>query len=92
MQNKAFSDDYYYYEIEWRPTEIIWRLGPSPNKMEVMGYMNDEYTCIPNNQMKAIVTQEYHYSEWWPPIVWDQGLIPYNESDIEGRVYEIVVE
>ena len=92
MQNKVFSEDYYYYEIEWRPTEIIWRLGPSPDKMEVMGYMNDEYTCIPNNQMKAIVTQEYHYSEWWPPIVWEQGLIPYNKSDIEGRVYEIVVE
>jgi len=92
MQNKVFSEDYYYYEIEWRPTEIIWRLGPSPDKMELMGYMNDEYTCIPNNQMKAIVTQEYHYSEWWPPIVWEQGLIPYNESDIEGRVYEIVVE
>ena len=92
MQNKVFAEEYYYYEIEWRPTEIIWRLGPSPDKMEVMGYMNDEYTCIPNNQMRAIVTQEYHYSEWWPPIVWEQGLIPYNASDIEGRVYEIVVE
>jgi len=92
MQNKVFSEEYYYYEIEWKPTEIIWRLGPSPDKMVVMGYMNDAYTCIPNNQMKAIVTQEYHYSEWWPPIVWDQALIPYNESDIEGRVYEIIVE
>ena len=92
MQNKVFSEDFYYYEIEWRPAEIIWRLGPSPDKMEVMGYMNDEYTCIPNNQMKCIVTQEYHYSEWWPPIVWEQGLIPYNKTDIEGRVYEIVIE
>ncbi|MBO6026403.1 MAG: hypothetical protein J6P73_04075 [Bacteroidales bacterium] len=92
MQNKAFAEDYYYYEIEWRPTEIIWRLGPSPDQMEVMGYMNDEYTSIPNNQMKCIVTQEYHYSEWWPPIVWDQALIPYNKTDIEGRVYEVVIE
>ena len=92
MSNKDFKEPYYYYEIEWRPTEIIWRLGPSPDKMRVMGYMNDEFTSIPNNQMKAIVTQEYHYSEWWPPIVWEQGLIPYNKSDIEGRVYEIVVE
>lgn len=92
MSNKEFKEQWYYYEIEWRPTEIIWRLGPSPDKMRVMGYMNDEFTSIPNNQMKAIVTQEYHYSEWWPPIVWEQGLIPYNKSDIEGRVYEIVVE
>ena len=92
MSNKDFKEQWYYYEIEWRPTEIIWRLGPDPKHMRVMGYMNDEYTSIPNNQMKAIVTQEYHYSEWWPPIVWEQGLIPYNKTDIEGRVYEIVVE
>ena len=92
MSNKAFKEPYYYYEIDWRPTEIIWRLGPSPDKMQVVGYMNNAFTDIPNNQMKAIVTQEYHYSEWWPPIVWEQGLIPYNKTDIEGKVYEIVVE
>ena len=92
MPNKVFGEEYYYYEIDWRPTEIIWRLGPSPDKMEVVGYMDDKHAAIPNNQMKCIVTQEYHYSEWWPPVVWEQGLIPYNKNDIEGRVYEIVVE
>jgi len=92
ISNDVFKEDYYYYEIEWRPTEIIWRIGPSPDKMEVVGYMNDEYTLIPNNQMLCIITQEYHYSEWWPPVVFYQGLIPYNKTDIEGRVYEIVVE
>ncbi len=92
ISNDIFKEDYYYYEIEWRPNEIIWRLGPSPEEMIVVGYMNDEYTAIPNNQMLCIVTQEYHYSEWWPPIVFEQGLIPYNKSDIEGKVYEIVIE
>lgn len=92
ISNEFFKEDYYYYEIEWRPNEIIWRVGPSEDKMQLVGYMNDEYTAIPNNQMLCIVTQEYHYSEWWPPIVFEQGLIPYNKSDIEGRVYEIVVE
>ena len=92
MPNADFKEDWYYYEIEWRPTEIIWRLGPSPDKMQVMGYIDDQHSSIPNNQMKCIVTQEYHYSEWWPPIVWEQGLIPYNKTDIEGRVYEIVIE
>ena len=92
MHNNDFKEPYYYYEIDWRPTEIIWRLGPDPKHMKVMGYMNDQYTSIPNNQMRAIVTQEYHYSEWWPPIVWEQGLIPYNKTDIEGKVYEIVIE
>ncbi|MBP5583307.1 MAG: hypothetical protein J6X43_05070 [Bacteroidales bacterium] len=92
ISNDVFKEEYYYYEIEWKPTEIIWRIGKTPETMQVVGYMNDEYTSIPNNQMLCIVTQEYHYSEWWPPIVFEQGLIPYNKSDIEGRVYEIVIE
>ena len=92
MSNDVFSEEYYYYEIEWRPTEIIWRLGSSPDNMKIVGYMNDKVTSIPNNQMLCIITQEYHYSEWWPPIVFDQGLIPFNKTDIEGRVYEIVIE
>jgi hypothetical protein len=45
-----------------------------------------------NNQMLCVITQEYHYSEWCPPEVYRQGLIPFNASDIEGRVYEIVIE
>ena len=92
VPNSIFEADWYYYEIEWKPTEIIWRLGPDPDHMQVVGYMNDRYTAIPNNQMLCIMTQEYHYSEWWPPVVYWQGLIPFNASDIEGRLYEIVVE
>ena len=92
MPNSDFKEPWYFYEIEWRPDAIIWRLGPDPDHMEVMGFMDSQHTNIPNNQMKCIVTQEYHYSEWWPPVVWEQGLIPYNKTDIEGRVYEVVIE
>jgi hypothetical protein len=90
--NELFDAEYYYYEIEWKPNEIIWRVGPSLDKMKVMGYMNSTFTAIPNNQMRAIVTQEYHYGEWWPPIVWDQKNIPYPKNDIKGKVYEIIIE
>lgn len=92
VPSAIFDSVFYYYEIEWRPTEIIWRLGPDPQHMQVVGYMNDRYTAIPNNQMLCIVTQEYHYSEWWPPIVFEQGRIPFNASDIVGRVYSITIE
>lgn len=91
IPNSLFDADVYYFEIEWKPKEIIWRLGPDPDHLQVVGYMNDRYTAIPNNQMLWVVTQEYHYSEWWPPIVYQQGLIPFSADDIEGRVYEIVV-
>ena len=92
ISNEVFKNDYYYYEIEWRPTEIIWRIGPTPDDMRVVGYMNDECTSIPNNQMICIMTQEYHYSEWWQPVVFWQGLIPYNKTDIKGEIFEIAVE
>lgn len=92
IPNAIFDADYYYYEIEWKPKEIIWRLGPDPGHMRVVGYMSDRYTAIPNNQMLGVITQEYHYSEWWPPVVYEQGRIPFNASDIEGKVYEIVIE
>ena len=31
--DELFGSDYYYFEIDWRPTEIIWRIGAEPNKM-----------------------------------------------------------
>lgn len=92
MSNDVFKNDYYYYEIDWEPESITWRMGPSPDNMMVMGYVSDEYSSIPDNQMLCIVTQEYHYSEWWAPVVFWQGLIPYNKTDIVGKVFEIVVE
>jgi hypothetical protein len=92
ISNKIFHKEYYYYEIEWKPTEIIWRIGESPDKMQVVGYMSDKFTVIPNNQMLTVITQEYHYTEFWPPVVYDQNFLPFPENDIEGRVYEVVVE
>ncbi|MFA6200074.1 MAG: hypothetical protein WC679_06710 [Bacteroidales bacterium] len=92
IPNSIFHNDYYYYEIEWKPNEIIWRLGASPDKMYVVGYMNDKFTVIPNNQMLSVITQEYHYSEFWPPVVYDQNLLPYPKKDVEGMVYEVVIE
>ena len=92
ISNDVFKNDYYYYEIDWQPKSITWRLGPSPDKMQVVGYLSDEYSSIPDNQMLCIITQEYHYSEWWAPVVFWQGLIPYNKTDIVGKVFEIVVE
>jgi hypothetical protein len=60
--------------------------------MQVVGYMNENITSIPNNQMLAIVTQEFHYSDWWLPEIFEQGLIPFNKKDLEGKIFEIIIE
>ncbi len=90
--DELFKSPYYYFEIEWKPTEIIWRMGPEKDKMKEFAYMDETVTSIPNNQMLLIITQEWHLSWWWPEAPFDQNRIPFPSKDIIGHIYEIEVE
>ena len=90
--DELFKSPYYYYQFEWTPNYIIWRIGPEKNKLRVVGYMDNTATSIPNNQMIAVITQEYHLSEWWPPIPFKQEYIPFPKNDISGTIYSIEIE
>ncbi|NOX48701.1 MAG: hypothetical protein GXO89_17165 [Chlorobi bacterium] len=90
--DELFKPDYYYFQIEWKPKEIIWRIGPEKDKLRVVGYINDEITSIPNNQMLMIFTQEYHYSSWWPKSPFKQENVPFPAKDMEGLIYEVTIE
>lgn len=90
--DSLFASPYYYFEIDWKPTEIIWRIGPEPDRLRVVGYMNDKMTSIPNNQMLLIVTQEFHNTKWWPGAPYQQKFIPFPSKDIVGEIYEVVME
>lgn len=92
VSSHIFDEEDYCYEIEWRPDEIIWRLGPDPDRLTEVGRMSSLYTSIPNNQMTCVVTQEYHYSEWWPPAPFLQGGIPFSATPIEGVIHQIIIE
>lgn len=90
--DELFASDYYYFQIDWRPTEIIWRIGPSMDKLRVVGYMSDKITNVPNNQMLLIITQEFHNTRWWPGTPFAQDNTPFPRGDIEGEVYELIIE
>jgi hypothetical protein len=90
--DSLFASPFYYFEIEWRPTEIIWRIGPSPDLMRVVGYMNEDVTSIPNNQMQLIITQEWHNTAWWPGSPYQQQFIPFPKNDFVGEILEVVIE
>lgn len=90
--DELFKSKFFYFEIEWKPTEIIWRIGASPNNMRVVGYMNDEVTSIPNNQMVLIITQEFHNTKWWPGAPYKQENIPFPLNDIVGEIYDLTIE
>ena len=54
--------------------------------------MDNTVTKIPDNQMIAVITQEFDYSDWWPLSPFKQDYIPYPKNDITGYIYEIEIE
>jgi len=90
--DELFGSSYYYFQIDWQPDRIIWRIGPSKEKLRVVGYMDERVTSIPNNQMLLIVTQEFHNTKWWIGSMYVQDNIPFPENNILGEIYELTVE
>ncbi|MDA0974133.1 MAG: hypothetical protein O2867_10420, partial [Bacteroidetes bacterium] len=95
---RAFSHDeilgreVYYFQIEWHPDHITWRMGPSKDRMYEFNYIDRTYTNIPDNQMLAVITQEFHASEWWPTAPFSQNDIPFPSEPLIGRVMEVTIE
>jgi hypothetical protein len=89
---ELFGSPYYYFQIDWEPTEIIWRIGPSKDKLRVVGYMSADNTSIPNNQMLLLITQEFHNTRWWVGSMYQQDNIPFPQKDYVGEIYELTIE
>ena len=80
----------FYYEIEWTPTELIWRWGSDPNNLEVVAYMNSTFTSIPSNVMSLIVAQHALYRGNYN--LYSHRSLPFPLQDIEGYILEIRLE
>ena len=90
--DELFGSEYYYFQIDWQPDQIIWRIGPSKDNMRIVGYVNSTITSIPDNQMLLIVTQEFHNTKWWIGSPYAQENIPFPKKDIEGKIFEVTIE
>lgn len=90
--DELFGGPYYYFQIDWQPDKIIWRIGPEKDQLRVVGYVDQTITSIPNNQMLLIVTQEFHNTQWWVGSMFDQANIPFPKHDIVGEIYEVTIE
>ncbi len=90
--DNVFKKDYYWYEIDWQPDRIVWRIGEDKENMRIIGYMDSSVTSIPNNQMLMVVTQEYHHSWWWPLAPFQQDDLPFPKSSIIGKIYDLEIE
>ncbi len=87
-----FASDYYYFQIDWQPEKIIWRIGAEKNQLRVVGYMDNTVTSIPDNQMLLIITQEFHNTKWWIGSPYKQENIPFPKNDITGEIFEFTIE
>ncbi len=82
----------YFFQIDWQPDRIIWRIGPSKDNLRVVGYQDEKVTSIPNNQMLFIVTQEFHNTKWWIGSAYAQDNVPFPGADYVGEIYELTIE
>lgn len=89
---EMFGRDYFYFQIEWKPDRIIWRVGPEKNQLKTICIMTDRFTSIPDNQMVPVITQEWHHQDWWPTAPYKQNAIPCPNQDMKCIVYEVMVE
>lgn len=90
--NEIFDKPYYYFEIEWLPEKIVWKIGPEKDKLQTICVMDKNITSIPNNQLVLMFTQEWHNEEWWPTAPYKQNFIPFPKKDIIGEILEIEIE
>ncbi len=90
--DEIYAAPYYYFEIDWQPDKIVWRLGPEKNKLRTICVMDKDVSSIPNNQMMLMFTQEWHNEEWWPTAPFGQNFIPFPKKDIVGEILEIEIE
>jgi vancomycin permeability regulator SanA len=54
--------------------------------------VNDKITCIPDNEMLLIITQEFHNTKWWVGSQYQQDNIPFPSKNITGEIYELTIE
>ncbi len=92
LDDELFGSPYYYFQIDWQPERIIWRIGPEKDQLRVVGYVDHTITAIPNNQMLLIITQEFHNTRWWIGSMFTQDNIPFPKNDITGEIYEVTIE
>jgi hypothetical protein len=86
-----FKKPFYWYEIEWMPDHITWRIGPDKEHLRVIGYMDNSVTTVPDNQMILVVSQEFHDSEWWVPAPYDQRNVPYPKNPLTGKILSVEI-
>jgi hypothetical protein len=89
---ELFNKPFYWYEIEWTPQHIVWRVGPDKEHLRAVGYMSNEYTQIPDNQMSLIISQKFPDSEWWTPAPYNQRYIPFPKNPLEGKILAVEIE
>ncbi|MCL4282345.1 MAG: hypothetical protein KJZ58_08760 [Flavobacteriales bacterium] len=89
---ELFRGDHYWFQIDWRPDQVIWRIGPELDQLREVGYMDSTVTSISDVQMELIVTQEFHNTKWWPGSPYDQGCIPFAAKDYTGVIQDVVIE
>jgi len=90
--DELFRSPYYYFEIEWLPEKIVWRVGPEKDKLRVIFVMDKTFTSIPNNQMRPMFTQEWPNEERLPKAPKNKNFNPFQKKNIVVKNLKTEIE
>jgi hypothetical protein len=90
--DELFQKKFYWFEFEWTPESITWKIGPDKEHMREIAFMDKTVTKVPDNQMVVVVSQEFHDSQWWVPAPYDQRYIPYPKDPLVGKILAVEIE
>ncbi len=90
-----FSDDpgyEYYYQIEWTPYEVIYRMGPSLTDLTVWAWYPCKHMAISNVYGSFSVDLKYFNSKAEAYYRHAAQFIPIPSNSIYARVKEVIIE
>lgn len=82
-----FGKDF-WYEIEWTPTEVFYRIGPTENNMQLVGYMDGTQVKLPEAAEDLIINIEFLGNA----DTYATDDIPFNSEPITAKIKKVIIE
>lgn len=85
--DELFGKDF-WYEIEWTPTEVFYRIGPDENNLQLVGYMDGDRVKLPEAAETLIINIEFLGNA----DTYATEDIPFNSEPITAKIKQVIIE
>ncbi len=85
--DELFGKDF-WYEIEWTPTAVYYRIGPTENNLQLVGYMPADRVKLPEAAETLIINIEFLPNA----DTYATDDIPFNSAPITAKIKQVIIE